>query len=335
MKGGKETMKRMKTKVRFGFITVLLLVCGLVVSNGTAVAADVTRLAIGGASSGGTGYIVTSGVAKLIDQYVPNTYATVEATGGSVENARLVESGRCQFAIMMSNVAKYAYEAQKPFKKTHKNLRLMLIGQPSLLHFVVRADSGINSIADLRGKRVGVGAPGSSSAAFMVPAVLEAYGLSYDDINEHLIGMKETGAALADRSIVCGVFYTGVPSSTISELATTRAMKLLPVSDEIAKKILSKSPYFAVEPIPKGTYRRQTQDVLAVGNATSFAANVNLPEQVVYNIVKVLDEHMDEWKKVHPGARFYTPERTVVFGERAIPYHPGAKKYFKEKGILK
>ena len=313
----------------------ILLAVILLVGAGTVCAAESNRLAIGGASSGGTGYIISSGVAKLIDQYIPDTYATVEATGGSVENAKLVDAGRCQLAIMMSDVAKYAFESQKPFTKPHRNLRLLLIGQPSLLHFVVRADSGIESISDLKGKRVGVGAPGSSCAAIMVPAVLRAYGMSYDDIKEYMIGQSETGTALADRNISCGVFYTGVPSSVVSELSTSRKIKLLTVSEEKARKILQEAPYFAMEQIPKGTYKGQDKNVLAIGNATAFAVNASVPDELAYNIVKALDEHMNEWKKIHPGARFYTVERTVAFGERAIPFHPGATKYFKNKGLLK
>lgn len=328
---------KLKTGVRSFFATttfVLFFTAMFMALNGPVVA-QTTRLSIGGASPGGTGYILASGIAKIIDEHIPNTYSTVEATAGSIENIRLIEAGKIQMGMIMTDMAKYAYDGKKPFEKPHKNVRLALIGETSALAFVVRADSDIKSISDLKNRRVGVGAPGSASAAIMVPAVLEAYGLSYEDIKEHLIGQRETGSALADRQIDCGVFYAGTPAAAISELAITHAIRLLPVSDEAAKKILGKYPYFALEKIPKGTYKGFNEDALAVGNSSSLTVSADLPETLVYNIVKALDQHMEAWKKIHPGARFYTPDRAVGFGERAIPFHPGAIRYFKEKGLLK
>ncbi len=295
--------------------------------------AEPVRLSIGGTNQSGTGYIVSSGAAKLIDQYVDNVYATVEATSGSVENVKLINSNECQMGVTMADTANYGYNGIAPLDAKYENIRLMLQGNPSVMHFVVAADSDIKTIADLKGKRVGVGAPGSSSASIMTPAILAAYGLSYDDIDEQEIGQSECSTALSDKTIDCGIFYTAYPASAISELSTSKEVRILPMEQDVFDKLKEEYPFFEAVTIPGNTYKGMADDALVVGVATIMMVNKDVPEDVVYQIVKALDEHKDEWKAIHSAAAYYTVERTAEIGDGIIPLHPGTLKYLKEKGL--
>ncbi|MEL7565944.1 MAG: TAXI family TRAP transporter solute-binding subunit [Dehalobacterium sp.] len=295
---------------------------------------ETVRLAVGGTNSTSTGYIVSSGMATLIDANVDNVYATVEATSGSVENAKLLGTNEIQLAVAMLDTLWYAYKGVGQFETAYPDINLMIVGNPSVLQIVVPADSDIYTVKDLAGKRVGVGGSASSSATMMVPALLSAFDMTYDDIDEQYIDQSECAAALSDGNIDAAAFYTAYPSSAISELSFGKDIRLISLDEYVVAKLQTEYSFFSLETIPVGTYNNVNEEVHAIGVPTVMAVHANVAEDIVYDIVKMLDEHQDEWTAIHGAAAYYTPERTAEVGDSLFPLHPGTQKYLKEKGLI-
>lgn len=320
-------------------LTIIFAGCGQKPDNqgtsSTSTASKPLYLSIGGSAQGGTSYIQAGGMATLIGKYVSNTSATVEATTGAVENARLVASNNAQIGFILADTAVFASNGQDPFKQKLTNLRVLMIGQPAVIHFVAKKDAPINSVADFKGKRIGVSAPGSAMALVGVPAILKAYGLSYNDVEERMLSANETTDALRNNSIDMGTYFAGDPVAAVSEIATTVGIKMISLDDKSMDKVIAENPYFIKTTIKGGTYKGVDQDVKTLADPIVIAVNADVPEDVVYNIVKALWTHLDEWTAIHPGAAEFTPEVTAKDYKGILPLHPGVEKYLKEKGLLK
>lgn len=289
---------------------------------------DVVILTYG---SGGSNYIQAGGMAKVAEKYLENTVATVQPTGGDLEMVRLLDQRKGDFAFVMLNSAFQAYHGDDPYDRAYDGIRLFLVGQNALVHLVVPAKSPIKSVEDLKGKKVSIGTPGSSCANYMVPTVLEAYGMTLDDIKAQQISINDAVAALKDGTIDAGFFYLIPPAPALTDLSTTNPIRLIPISDEARSAMAEKDKLLDFEVIKAGTYQGMTEDALAVGLSCCIITHKDVPDKVVYGLAKALDEHMEDWKEVHAGSQFYTPEKTAKYA--AIPIHPGMEKYIEEKGI--
>ncbi len=288
---------------------------------------------IAGSQEGGTSYIHARGMRKIIEQYMDNASASVETTSGSVENAKLVASNRCQMGFVLADIAKYAYLGQNPFDRKLTSLRMMMVGQKSFVHVVTRTDVGINSIGDLKGKRVGVGSSGSYTSMVAVPGILKAYDMSYDDIDEYFLNMKETTEALSNGTVDVGIYLAGIPAGGVTELAQAEKAKLISIGPKYMQKIIEDMPILYNRVIKGGTYKSNEEDVPVVAVRTCILTNDQVSEDTIYQIVKTMFTHQKDWMNIHPGTAEFTPERLANFGEYIMPLHAGAIKYLKEIGL--
>lgn len=290
---------------------------------------DVTVLTYG---SGGSNYIQAGGMVKVIEKGIENYVATVQPTGGDVEMVRLLDQGEGDFAFVMINSAYQAYTGEEPFEGACPELRTFLVGQNAMMHLVVLADSPIKTVEDLKGKRVAVGPPGSSCSNYMAPRILDAYGMSINDIKAQEISINDTTAALMDGTLDAGFFYLIPPAPALVDLSSTHPIRLLPITPKAQSSMTANDSLLDFELISESTYPGMESDTNAVGLSCVILTHADVPNEVIYNIAKALDEGMDTWIEVHYGAEFYTPEKTAKFAS-VMPIHDGMLQYLKEKGV--
>ncbi|MCB2188036.1 MAG: TAXI family TRAP transporter solute-binding subunit [Deltaproteobacteria bacterium] len=317
----------------FQKIPALILGLVLLLGLGNSVWAADTRIAIGTASTGGTWYPLGGGVANMINKYVPGYQAAAHPSGASIENIRAVASGKDALALSMPDSAYQAFKGLEAFAdKPVKSLRGLMATYPIDIQFFVLADSNIKTIKDLKGKKVAVGAPGSGTEA-MARYVLKVFGLTYDDIDEQFLSATETAEALKDGNIDAGIVTLGTPAPALMDLATQRDIRFLDIDPEVGDKINKEFPAYFPRTIPAGTYKGQDQPHHTLAWMGIFVVDAGMSDQLAYDIVKAVFEHKEELDKMHAQFKNITLE-TADTG-MPIPLHPGAMKYFKEKGVLK
>lgn len=287
---------------------------------------SVKQISIGTAGTAGTYYIVGAGISKLLEKYL-GIRSTAEVTAGAIENVRLLESKKVELGILTPESADQAVKGIKPFSQKH-DLQAVLPLYPNVNQFLVLKDSTIKSFADLKGKKVSVGSPGSGILGTN-ELIFEAVGLPFSEFRPQYLSFAENAVALRNRSIDAVMVNTAAPSPFIMDIESTHGIKLIPIRDDELKKIAGKYSYFIPHTISKGTYKSLDLDVPTFADFKLVAALKELPEEVVYQVVKTIFEHLDELQKVHPTAKFIKPESITTV---KIPYHAGAVKYFKEKG---
>jgi uncharacterized protein len=270
---------------------------------------------------------------KIIEKYVTGTKASVESTAASTENCRLVASKQVKFAIVMPDSAYFAYNGGREFgDKKYPNIRGVMAGHTSTMHFIVRSKSGIKSLADLRGKKVALAAPGSPSS-YIAEAALEAYGLTKKDYKPTLLTYSEQADALRDDTIDMACVFAGVPASAAMDISSTHGVTFLGVGKEELKKVIQKHPYWTAGVIKAGSYKGQSADVPTFDSPAMLITSDDLDSDLVYAVTKAILEHTPELKAVHPqGAEWDLAD--AIEGV-AIPFHPGAAKFLTEKGVLK
>jgi len=297
---------------------------------------QVRRLSIATGGTGGVYYVYGGGLAALVSRYVKGVEATAEVTAASVDNCKLIGAGKADLAFVMADTANDAFRGQGKFKETGQvPLRTLATLYSNFTHIVVLEGSGIRSVADLRGKKVSTGAPGSGTEVIAL-RVLEACGLDPDkDIVRDRLGVSESAGALKDRKIDAFFWSGGLPTAAVLDLAATPGIKisLLPHEDAVKKMVEKYGPVYFSLVIPRGTYPNVDADVpvSAVGNL--LVASEKMDENLVYEIVKAMFEHQADLIAVHKEAKNLTLQ-TAVLGS-PIPYHPGAIRYYKEKQVWK
>ncbi len=234
--------------------------------------------------------------------------------------------------LLQNDIAYYAYNGLYMFEETGKIdvMRGIATLYPETIQFVVRADSPIESLHDLAGKRVAVGAAGSGTAV-ACEQILRAAGV-WDEIEKVWAPFREAATALKLGEVDCAMLVAGIPTPAITELATTTPVRILSVPDEILTKLHDEGYVFYVRQIaPKDTYAGMTKDTPTVAVLAMLACHADLPEQTVYTLTKVLFDHVDDLRAVHAKAQAISLE-TAIDG-MSIPLHPGAIKYYEEKGV--
>lgn len=297
-------------------------------------AADKKVLSIATGGTGGTYYAIGGGISKLVAEYMPGYKLVVQSTGASIENTHLVANKKVDFAIVMPDAAYFAYTGGREFKGKAKypNLRAVMAGHASLLQGAALKSSGIKSFADLKGKKVALSAPGSPSK-FVSMAALEAYGLKPDDYKATYLTYSEMVQAVKDGTIDSSMVFAGVPTSSMLDLSTTEKVNFLPVEKSKYPFIKKHFPYYAPAVIKANTYSGQTQDVPTLSAPAVLITNADVPAEAVYQLIKTICEHTPELTSIHKaGAAWDLGDATDGI---AIPFHPGAEKYLKEKGKLK
>ncbi len=313
---------------KFGAFLVLIFCLGLIILPSERAFSKDLYVSIATGGTGGVFYPAGGAISDLIRKHCPSVKgATAEVTAASLENVKLVNSGQSDFA-MMSWVA----VVSAGMKDKIPNVRSVFLLHGSPRQWIVLADSKIHSLLDFKGKRVVVGAPGSATEECS-RAVFELIGLSFDDIKPAFLSFREGVEALKDNRVDVACVQAGFPTSTVMDINTVRDIRLINISKKNLEKIEKAFPSMPPITIPAGTYRGQDQDVHTWNTPGPMICNKDLPEQAVYEIVKVLHKHKD-WlvENVHRFCKYWEFSPVV---QKYCPLHPGAARYYKEIGLLK
>ena len=310
-------------------VSTLLLVTAIMLASCSKNAKKDYILATGG--TGGTYYPFGGAIANIWNTKIENMNVTAQATGASAENLRLINKGEAEYAIVQNDVMDYAYNGTALFAG-EKLANIMTIGTlySEVVQIAVSKDSGIKSIADFKGNRISVGDAGSG-VEFNAKQIMEGYGLTFDDIKKSNLSFKESAEGIQNGTLD-GCFVTaGVPNAALQELAFTAGLTLVPVDGEAAKKICEKYGYYTQTTIPGGTYKGTDDDTPALAIKATLAVSSKLDEQTVYEMTKALFENLDELATAHAKGKEVSAKAAVT--GVSVPFHPGAKKYFKEIGL--
>ncbi len=314
-------------------IFMLVIVIFLIFSLGTnAFAQKFIAIATGG--TGGTYYPLGGALAQLLSNKVEGLVVTAQTSGASIANCNLIARHQIETAFSQANTTYWCYAAtglqagQQPIT----NLRGIASLYPETIHIVATKASGVKTIADLKGKRVGVGAPNSGTEAD-ARIILNAHGLTYDDMSIDYIDFNEVADRLIDGQIDAGFVTAGYPTSSIINIATIRDLVLVPVDREVAEKLIEEIPYYGITEIPAGIYTGVEEPVLALATPALWICDSQLDPTLVYKMTKALWENVNILAQVHAQGKNIKLD-TALAG-MAIPLHPGAELYYKEIGLIK
>lgn len=312
------------------YFSAALTAAAMVASGGAQAQSD-EALSISTGGTGGVYYPIGGGFAEIIGRHLDGYTAVAEVTGASVENMALIHRGDTTMALVLADTAYQAYHGEGQFEGRRQvtNTRALASIYPNVIQIVTLANSGISSLADLKGKRVSVGAPGSGTEVNS-RAVLESNGITQDDFRAQRLNFNETADALRDGDIDAGLWSVGPPTSSIMSLAATRDIQLLSLSDEEQANAIEREPVFASYTLAGGTYDGVDNDTQTLGIPNVLIVNSDMPEDLAYNLTKLLFEKKDDLVAVHSAAENLTVEFTL--GATPVPLHPGAIRYFEEIG---
>lgn len=314
-------------------IAMSALALGAALAAGAALAQSM-NIAIATGGTGGVYYPLGGGMANVLSKYLPNVQATARVTGGSVANLQLIGSGQSEVALSMVDAALDALKGEDKFKGHPVEVRTLMVLYPNRMHVVSVGGRGVTTMADLKGKRVSTGSPGSATEV-MGFRVIEAAGLDKDkDMRRERLGVAESVNAIKDGKIDAFFWVGGLPTSAVTDLGASPGVKIAMVETaSLVDKMNAKyGQLYSRGVIPAKTYPGQDQDnpVSVVQNI--LVANAKMPDKVAYDIVKTLMDKRDELILVHGEAKNLVLE-SQTNANTPIPWHPGAQKYFMEHGV--
>jgi len=296
-------------------------------------AAPRVRLSIVTGGTGGVYFILGGGMAKLISANIAGVEATAEVTSASVDNMRLIGAKRADLAMTLADTALDALRGNEAFRGAAVPVVTLFPMYNNINHLVTVEGSGINSVADLRGKRVSVGSPGSGTEVTAL-RMLEAGGLDHErDIRKDRLGVAPSVDALRDRRIDAFFWSGGLPTSAVLDLAATPGVRMKLVSlDGILPAMQRKygSVYFR-SVIGKGIYPGVTENVPTIGVVNLMVVHRDFPADLAYQITKLVFERRGELAQVHPEAANITVAGLAALA--LLPVHPGAARYYRERGV--
>jgi len=318
-------MKRM-----IGSVAVLIFV----LLAGVAPAQEKINISIGTGGTGGVYYPMGGGMANVLSNYVPGMQATAEVTGGSVANLQLIGTGKSDVGLVMVDAALTALQGEDKFKSGKIPIRTLMVLYPNRMHVVTIESTGIKKMSDLKGKRVSTGSPGSATEV-MAFRVIEAAGLDKDkDLKRDRLGVAESVNAVKDGKIDAFFWVGGIPTAAVTDLGATPGVKIQMVDHSEVVDAMNRKygPLYVQDAIPAKSYPGQEtpNKVATVWNI--LVVHEKMSNQVAYNIVKTMFDKKDELVAVHREALNFD-YRYQTNDHSPISYHPGAIKYFAEKGI--
>jgi TRAP transporter TAXI family solute receptor len=292
------------------------------------------RLSIGTGGTGGVYYPLGGGLAAAISKFVPGVEATAEVTAGSIANLQLIDGGKSEIAFTMADAAWDAVNGLDKFSGKKIPLRTLVVFYPNRMHVVTVEGTGINTFKDLKGKRVSTGAPVSGTEV-MALRLIEASGLDpQKDLTRERLSVAESVAALKDGKIDAFFWVGGVPTPSITDLAATpgKKIKLIDHGDAADNMRKKYGPIYVKNKILANAYPGDDRDTSNVDVWNLLVVPEKSDENLIYQITKMMFEKKDELVKVHKDASFLDLANQSS-GASPIPFHPGAARYFKEKGI--
>ena len=313
-------------------ISVLAVSAALIA--GAALAQQGLNIAIATGGTGGVYYPLGGGMANALSKHVPGMQASARVTGGSVDNLKLIGSQQSEVALVMVDAALDALKGEDKFKGSPVDVRTLMVLYPNRMHVVSMEGTGVEKMSDLKGKRVSTGSPGSATEV-MAFRVIEAAGLDKDkDMRRERLGVAESVNALKDRKIDAFFWVGGLPTAAVTDLGATPNVKIKMIdhADTVEKMNKKYDNLYTTGVIPAKTYPGQDKDNPIAVVQNILVANAKMSDKVAYDIVKTFIDKRDELVAVHAEAESIKLENQSPKNS-PIPWHPGAVKYFSEKGL--
>jgi uncharacterized protein len=299
-----------------------------------AATAQETFITIGTGGQTGVYYVVGQSICRLVNRGTAEhgIRCNAPSTGGSVANINALKGGDLQLAVAQSDAQFNALNGEKDWDGApYENLRAVFSVHPEPVTVVARADSGIESFEDLRGKRVNVSNPGSGARATM-EVIMAAKGWTMSDFSlASELQSAEQAAALCDNKVDAIVFTVGHPSGTIQEATTSCESRLISVTGPEIEQLVADNPYYASATIPGGLYAGNDAETETFGVLATFVSSSDVDEEVVYQVVKAVFDNFDRFKRLHPAFENLSEENMIRNGLSA-ELHAGAARYFAERG---
>ena len=255
------------------------------------------------------------------------------STGGSTYNIGQISEGELDFGVAQSDWQYHAYNCDSDKVKCFKDLRSVFSVHPEPFHLIVAKDSGIEKFEDLKGKRVNIGNPGSGQRGTM-EVLMAAHGMSTSDFAQATeLTSTEQSSALCDGKIDAYGYTVGVPNAGVAVATDGCDARIVNLNGPVEKKLVEEHPYYAFATIPKGTYKTTDADVTTFGVKATFVTSAEVPEDIVYEVTRAVFENLEDFRSLHPAFANLDPKEMIKEGLSA-PLHPGAVKYYKEKGWM-
>ena len=326
----------MKKRIGINAKTLVIAICltafcvGLVFAAPRREARELTTV-MGTSGMTGSWYPVASTIAGAVEKHT-DSRITIQASGGSTENLRLMQTGEFGMGMVNSAMMYYAYEGVEAFEGApYKGLRNVVNLFPVVVQMLVYADSPYQTYADLKGRRVTPGSPGSGDE-IAYTEIFSVYGLSRDDFDWRPLSHTERVMAFKDGVIQAVGFFTSVPASSPLEISSLRPIRVLSIADK-QDEFFRQFPYYYPVTVPRNTYRGVTEDVVTVGAGTVIAADEGVSEQLVYDYLVGMFAEIEQVQAVHAMAKYIKPE-TATSGFGDVPVHPGAIRFYRERGMM-
>lgn len=328
------TMRRKGFLMLVAMFLVLVLVAGCgpkaPEGEGEPESAEVfVKIATGGTA--GVYFPLGGAVAEILNKNVEGVNASAETTGASVANINMLKEHEVELAFIQNDITYYAANGVEMYEgqKVDELCGISSI-YPETIQIVTLGKTGIKEIADVKGKRVAVGSAGSGTEA-NARQILEAYGITYDDITVQYLSFAEAANSLKDGNVDVAFVTAGFPTAAIMDIAAQHEVVLLEVEEGIADQLIEDYPFYSKVVIPAGTYTKQEDDVNTVAVMAMLVVTEDMDEDLAYNITKAIYDNIDRLVVAHPVGKMITKEGAL--DGMPIELHPGAAKYFEEEGI--
>jgi TRAP transporter TAXI family solute receptor len=321
-------MTKQLTAGVFAFATVL---------GGAAMAQDQTFISIGTGGVTGVYYPAGGAICRLVnrDRAEHGIRCGVESTGGSIFNINAIRSEELEFGVAQSDWQYHAFNGTSRFEENgaFEDLRAVFSLHPEPFTVVARADADITDFADLAGKRVNIGNPGSGQRGTM-DVVMDAMGWTTDTFAQATeLPPAEQSLALCDNNVDAIVYTVGHPSGAIQEATTACDTVLVNVDNDAIRGLVEENSYYRMATIPGGMYRGNDEDVTTFGVGATFVSSTAVSDDVAYEVVKAIFENLDQFKALHPALDILDAQTMVTDGNSA-PIHEGAARYYREAGLM-
>ncbi|RVV98400.1 TAXI family TRAP transporter solute-binding subunit [Mesobaculum littorinae] len=302
---------------------------------GPALAQGRTFFGIATGGTGGTYYPLGGMLAQLISNQaqLPDTRlsATAETGNASVANAQLLGRSEIESAFIAADIVDAAYHGKNQFEgEPIENLRVIGALYPETVQLVVRADSGVETFEDLKGKSISSGSPGSGQWQ-LLGDLLAAHGMSREDVSEDYSSFAQSIDKIKDGNLDASLITAGLPTSSVTDLANGHDVRIVPLNGPAIEKLQESQPYYANAVVPAGSYNGIDEDVDTLAVRALWATHAEVPEDVVYAVTKALYENTETLGQVHPMGKQISLDKALE--SVSIPVHPGAEKFYTEQGV--
>lgn len=322
-------VKRFNTLVLSVIALTLLAACGS--DEGSSGSGGDSTIVIGTAGSSGTYYAVGAGMSQIVNNHSEKLTAISQGTNGATENVRLLKDGTVHVGFGNWDALYFGHNGDGPFEGEKQGTLSLMNLYLSGGQMVVQESSDIESFEDLRGKSINLGPPGSTITDMSI-IMLKEHGIDHEkDIKPYYLDFGEGGRMLKDGDLDATFYVSGIPTAGVIDLSSSSKIRLLSLEQEKRDSIIEQYPYYDKLTIPAGTYNGVDYDVETLQLWTSLMVHEDLSDDVAYEIVSTLIENLDKFKDVHSVGEDFSLENAVL---SPIPIHPGAEKFYKEKGVL-